>query len=176
MQEEGTEFVYKRNSVKRNGLMYKIIIPMVAAMFALSACAGNQGDKQTGGTLVGAGLGALLGSQIGSGRGQLAAVAVGALAGAMMGGEIGKSLDKADRAAMQRSTNDALERAPSGQSVAWNNPDSGNYGTVVPKPAYRAPTGEYCREYQQTVTVGGKSEEAYGKACRQPDGSWKIIK
>jgi surface antigen len=152
--------------------MYKIIIPMVAAMFALSACAGNQGNKQTGGTLVGAGLG----SQIGSGRGQLAAVAVGALAGAMMGGEIGKSLDKADRAAMQRSTSDALERAPSGQSVAWNNPDSGNYGTVVPKPAYRAPTGEYCREYQQTITVGGKSEEAYGKACRQPDGSWKIIK
>jgi surface antigen len=156
--------------------MFKLAIPMVVAMFALSACVGNQGNKQTGGTLIGAGLGALVGSQFGGGKGQLAAVAIGALAGAMMGGEVGKSLDKADRAAMERSTSDALERGPSGQSVAWNNPDSGNYGSVVPKPAYRAPTGEYCREYQQTVTVAGRSEEAYGKACRQPDGSWKIIK
>lgn len=159
-----------------NKRFISVLAVMFAALFALSACMGNQGDKQTGGTLIGAGLGALMGLQIGSGRGQLAAVAIGALAGAMMGGEVGKSLDKADRAAMERSTSDALERAPSGQSVAWNNPDSGNYGSVVPQPAYRAPTGEYCREYQQTITVAGRSEEAYGKACRQPDGSWKIIK
>ncbi|MGY8961162.1 MAG: RT0821/Lpp0805 family surface protein, partial [Alphaproteobacteria bacterium] len=97
-------------------------------------------------------------------------------AGAMFGGEVGKSLDKADRAAIHRSTNNALETGRSGESVAWNNPDSGNYGDVVPKPAYRAPSGEYCREYQQTVTVAGKSEEAYGKACRKPDGSWEIVK
>jgi surface antigen len=156
--------------------MKPIVIPILAAMFALSACESDQGSKQTGGTLVGAGLGALLGSQVGSGRGQLVAVAVGALAGAMFGGEVGKSLDKADRAEMQRSTNNALETGRSGESVAWNNPDSGNYGAVVPKPAYRAPSGEYCREYQQTVTVAGKSEEAYGKACRKPDGSWEIVK
>ena len=35
--------------------------------------------------------------------------------------------------------------------------------------------GTYCREFQQTVTVGGRTEEAYGTACRQPDGSWKIV-
>lgn len=33
----------------------------------------------------------------------------------------------------------------------------------------------YCREYIQTITVGNKTKEAYGKACFQPDGSWKII-
>ena len=32
----------------------------------------------------------------------------------------------------------------------------------------------YCREYQHTVTIDGKQEKAYGTACRQPDGSWKI--
>jgi surface antigen len=36
-------------------------------------------------------------------------------------------------------------------------------------------TGAYCREYQTTVTVGGKSEQAYGTSCRQPDGSWQIV-
>ena len=35
-------------------------------------------------------------------------------------------------------------------------------------------TGEYCRECQQTVVIGGREEDAYGVACRQPDGSWEI--
>lgn len=32
---------------------------------------------------------------------------------------------------------------------------------------------EYCREYQTTVTVNGEQQEAFGTACRQPDGSWQ---
>ena len=36
-------------------------------------------------------------------------------------------------------------------------------------------TGAYCREYQQEVIVGGQRQQGYGQACRQPDGSWKII-
>lgn len=155
--------------------MRKIAI-VLAATLVLGACSGDQGQKQTGGTLLGAGLGALAGSQIGSGRGQLAAVAIGALAGAFVGGEVGKSLDKADRIAMQNTTQRALETAPSGQTVSWRNPDSGHSGTVTPEPAVQTDSGQYCREYQQTVTIDGRSEQAYGRACRQPDGSWKIVK
>jgi len=153
----------------------KRLIPLVAIVFLVSACAEGQGNKQTGGTLLGAGLGALAGSQIGGGRGQLVAVAVGALGGAFLGSEIGKSLDRADRAAMAQTTNQALETGPSGQSVSWRNPDSGHYGTVTPRPAVQNSSGEYCREYTQTVNVGGRTEEAYGHACRQPDGTWKIV-
>jgi surface antigen len=46
---------------------------------------------------------------------------------------------------------------------------------VTPTRTYQQSSGEYCREYQQTVTVGGKTQEAYGTACRQPDGTWKIV-
>ena len=60
----------------------------------LAACAQNQGNKQTVGMLVGAGTGALLGSQMGKGKGKLAMVAIGALGGAFLGSEIGKSLDQ----------------------------------------------------------------------------------
>jgi surface antigen len=154
----------------------KKIVSILAIAVILGACSGNQGQKQTGGTLLGAGLGALAGSQVGSGKGQLVAVAIGALAGAFVGSEVGKSLDKADKAAMRNSTQRALETAPSGQQVAWRNPDSGNSGTIVPQPAIQDNAGQYCREYQQTITVDGKSEQAFGKACRQPDGSWKIVK
>lgn len=34
---------------------------------------------------------------------------------------------------------------------------------------------EYCREYQKTITVGGRYESGYGTACMQPDGSWMIV-
>lgn len=35
--------------------------------------------------------------------------------------------------------------------------------------------GEPCREYQTTVTIDGKTETAYGRACRQADGTWKRV-
>ena len=35
--------------------------------------------------------------------------------------------------------------------------------------------GSQCREFQQTVMVDGRSEQIYGTACRQPDGTWKVI-
>ena len=30
------------------------------------------------------------------------------------------------------------------------------------------------REYQTTITIGGKEVPAYGDACLQPDGSWRL--
>ena len=43
-----------------------------------------------------------------------------------------------------------------------------------PAAAVPAPSA-YCREYTSTATVGGRPVETYGTACRQPDGSWKIV-
>ncbi len=142
----------------------------------LVACQTMQDNpKQTAGTLVGAGLGALAGSQIGSGKGQLAAVAIGALAGAYLGGEVGASLDKADRLYAQRTTQQSLENNPSGTTTAWRNPDSGHSGTVTPTRTYRAADGQNCREFEQTVYVDGKQETAKGRACRRADGTWQIV-
>ncbi|MCZ6875908.1 MAG: hypothetical protein O7G88_20660 [bacterium] len=39
---------------------------------------------------------------------------------------------------------------------------------------YQIDSGQYCREYQQTVVIGGQEDRAFGTACRQPDGSWQI--
>ena len=147
-----------------------------AIVLVLAACNhAAMGTKQTFGTLGGAALGGLAGSQIGSGKGKLAAVGAGVLLGALLGGEIGKSLDRADRLAMRRTTNSALETRPSGTTTSWRNPDSGNYGTITPQPAFQNTAGQYCREFQQTVTVSGRTQDAYGTACRQPDGTWKIV-
>ena len=140
---------------------------------AVAGCSGGQ--KQQAGTVLGAGLGALGGSQIGKGDKKLAAVAVGTLLGAVLGSEVGKSLDIADRLPIERSTQNALENNKTNQVSEWRNPDSGNVGTVVPVRTYQTTAGQYCREYQQSVTVGGETQSGYGRACRQPDGSWQII-
>ena len=131
--------------------------------------------KQTFGTLIGAGLGALAGSQIGSGKGQLAAVAIGALGGAYLGSELGKSLDKADKAYAKQNAQNSLEYNQTGQSSGWRNPDSGNRGTITPVRTYQTAVGENCREFETTIFVGGKQETGTGRACRQPDGTWKIV-
>ncbi|MDD9879081.1 MAG: RT0821/Lpp0805 family surface protein [Magnetovibrio sp.] len=150
---------------------------VAAAALIVAGCQSGAKDnqKQTLGTILGAGVGALAGSQFGGGKGKLAAVAVGALAGAWLGGELGKSLDAADRAYMERNTQDGLEYSKNGTKTTWKNPDSGHSGTITPKQTYRKADGQYCREFEQTVYVDGKEEAAVGRACRQPDGTWKIV-
>jgi hypothetical protein len=41
--------------------------------------------------------------------------------------------------------------------------------------AQPAEAGDYCREYQKTIRVGGQYQSGYGTACMQPDGSWMIV-
>ena len=155
--------------------MKKFALVMMTGL-ALSACTTDQwGTKQTLGTGVGAVAGGLAGSQIGKGSGQLWATGAGVLLGALVGSEIGSSLDAADRMAMQQAQSRAYS-APLGERIVWNNPESGNSGTYVATRDGTDPnTGHYCREYQQTIVVGGKQQSAYGTACRQPDGSWEIV-
>jgi surface antigen len=148
---------------------------LFAAALALGACSSHAGPKETGGTLIGAAAGGLIGSNIGRGGGKHAAIAIGTLRGAFGGNKVGVSLDRADRAAHSKAAQESLERYPSGKTAEWHNPDNGHSGTVTPTRTYRSDSGTYCREFQQTVTIGGKTEDAYGTACRQPDGSWKIV-
>jgi len=42
-------------------------------------------------------------------------------------------------------------------------------------PVYQAPNGQYCREYQGGMSVGGYPQRGYGTACLMPDGSWRVV-
>jgi surface antigen len=107
-------------------------------------------------------------------QGQLAATALGAVGGLMLGSSIGRSLDDVDRLNQREAAHRALESQPSNVSTTWRNPDSGNSGVVTPTRTYQRGDGLYCREFTQVITVGGKKEQAFGTACRQPDGTWKV--
>lgn len=166
-------------------MKFSSLIAALAATSLLTACAqpGGQGVLQGGqglnkadiGTVAGAIGGGVIGHNIGSGAGQTVATIGGTLLGAYLGNSIGSSLDAADRAAYEQTSQRALETAQPGQTLPWNNPQSGNSGTITPKNQYKNAQGEYCREYNQTIKVGGKTQTGYGTACRQADGSWKIV-
>jgi surface antigen len=153
----------------------RAIAPLVASAFILSACATESERNETIGTVLGGVGGAILGSQFGGGSGRIIATALGTLGGAMLGRELAKSLTTEDQAKMIEAEETAHAR-PVGETVRWNNPDSGNSGTVTPvREGRSAQSGATCREYQTTVNVDGKSEQGFGTACQQPDGSWKVI-
>ncbi len=153
-----------------------VLTAAVAAGLTLSGCESfnRAGDKEKIGTASGAIIGGVLGSQVGSGSGRLWATGIGTLLGVLVGSEVGRSLDKADMAYAQQANHQA-HSAPIGEAITWNNPESGNSGSVTPVRDGNDTAGRYCREYQQTIYVGGQQETGYGVACQQPDGSWQIV-
>lgn len=129
-------------------------------------------EKAAGGTILGGAAGGLVGLATTRGKDRFAGILIGTLIGGLIGHEIGKNLDDADE--LRAMT--ALEKNKSGQRSTWVNPDSGAEISVVPERTYENREGEYCREYETEVVINGEVKKAYGTACRQPNGEWKVVK
>jgi surface antigen len=142
---------------------------------ALAACASDSGPKEVAGTLVGAGTGAAIGSAAGAASGNRVSGAVaGAAIGGMLGNRIGAGLDDEDKRRAYAAQVQALDSGPSGAPIAWRNPDSGRYGSIVPGPAYES-NGMNCRQFTHTIYIDGKPQTARGTACRGADGAWQPV-
>lgn len=157
--------------------MKLIAIPLIISVALLGACDTTQqaGQKETFGAITGAVLGGFLGSKVGKGDGQLWATGAGAILGAIAGSSVGRSLDESDRMMMDRTSQASLEHTQTGATSTWRNPDTGHSGSVTPTKTYQTADGTYCREFEQYVTINGEEQKATGTACRQPDGSWRIV-
>ena len=160
--------IRRLNRLIKGLVVKKLIVASLAGTLLLSSCADM--THQDTGVLTGGVVGGLIGSQFGSGGGKIASTLGGAVIGAYLGGAIGRTMDRLDRMEMQR----ALETAPTGRPVMWQNPDSGNRYTVVPTRTYYN-NEQACREYTTRAIIGGKSQEVHGQACRESDGSWRVV-
>ena len=134
----------------------------------------SDNDNEVLGSMIGAIGGGVIGHQVGRGSGQALATFAGVLLGSVVGGQIGRDLDDAERLKLASATQYALENQRSGTRTVWDNPDRRVCVVVVPKPAFKNELNQYCREFQQSIAIDGKKQSAYGTACRQPDGQWKI--
>jgi surface antigen len=63
----------------------------------------------------------------------------------------------------------------SGTPARWRNERTGNYGEVVVSPPVYVQRGPVCRDYTNTVYIGGRPEILRGQACRNADGSWSPV-
>jgi surface antigen len=150
-----------------------LLAGMITVMaFEMGGC--TPGNNTMGSTAAGAIAGGLLGTAIF--HNQVAGAIGGALVGGVIGNQVGQYMDRQDKINMQS----AIVNTPVNQEATWTSDKAGPNGrpvtyTVKPVRNYTS-HHRYCREYQTTITVGGKAKQpAYGKACRQPDGSWKIV-
>lgn len=138
-------------------------------LLASLGCA-SQGPNEQSGMVIGGILGGVIGHQVGHGRGNAMATVIGTIAGAAIGSSIGQKMDELDRMKM----NASLETVRTGVTTTWKNPDTQHEYAVTPTRTYETAQGP-CREYTLDASIGGKAEQVYGHACRQADGSWKIV-
>ena len=146
---------------------------MMIGLVTLPLLGGCATKMQTG-----TAIGALTGGALAYGLGQDSSnkevwTVLGIGLGAMIGQSIGQQLDERDRYLMAQTFEHTMEKAPTNASGQWQNPDTGHGGTITPTNTI-VTNGTPCREFTQTVSIGGQMQEAYGTACRQADGSWKI--
>lgn len=147
-----------------------LLASLLAGALGLAGCATNQGPNEQAGMVIGGVLGGVLGHQVGGGHGRTAATIIGTIAGAAIGGNVGRSMDDNDR--MKAAA--ALETTRTGVTSTWHNPDTGYDYDFTPTKTYETDSGP-CREYTMDAEIGGKTQQVYGTACRQPDGSWAIV-
>jgi len=147
------------------------LVTLVAIL--TTGCATMEANpKTTIGAVGGGTVGGLIAAAAG---GNPAAIAASVIGGMLIGGMVGNLLDQRDKQMAAEAAHRAMETAPTGKPVAWQNPDSGHSGTVTPTKTYQTANGNYCRDYQAAVVIDGKQERATGTACRQPDGSWRVV-
>lgn len=149
----------------------RLIAAAIAAVFTLGACGNLPFSKQDQGMVVGGVMGGVVGSTVGGGSGRVLATIAGVLIGGYIGREVGGHMDREDR---ERHDRAVAETIAGGGRHTWRNPHTHRHGGAVVVREHRSHQG-YCREYREWVVINGREVPAYGTACRQPDGSWKIV-
>ena len=133
------------------------------------------------GTGIGGLVGGIIGSQFGKGSGKTAATIGGVILGGIAGNAIAKDACKDKRQDAHYYNNayyDSFNDPDEDERYEWSNPYTNNHGYVSAGQYYDEGYQDYdgpCREFTQTVYIDGRPEQATGVACRQPNGTWRIV-
>jgi surface antigen len=146
-------------------------LPGLAALLIVG-CGGSEPlvDESTAGQVLGGVAGAAAGTQVGDGSGQTIATIAGALIGSVVGERIGARMEARD---LER-TAQALEYNERAATETWVNPNTGNEFAVTPVATYEE-DGRPCREFEFSVATERGRDTEERTACRQADGTWRIV-
>ncbi len=127
------------------------------------------GRDHTGGTILGAIAGGVLGGAVSHGNG--GAVIGGALLGGLAGNAISRDMDCDDRPYAARSYNDSFH-GQIGRRYEWSR--GPNRGYIVTNREYRR-RGRLCRDFTQVTYRRGREFDRDGTACLRRDGEWEFL-
>lgn len=144
------------------------VILLLAAALALAGCDVTGGNAPGSGSLVRA-FSAVPGPAAGKNELAAAAAVRDATLDDLLSPKISGRLADDDRPLAAQAQLEALEHGVPGAPVPWRNPSSGNYGNIVPGPAYIR-LGATCRGYSHSISVAGQLDIARGTLCRSADG------
>ncbi len=134
-----------------------------------SSCDRGLFSKQNIGTVLGAAVGGLLGSQVGGGSGKTVATIAGVVGGGFLGNQVGQGMDQADQGCVAQT----LDQAPPGRTVSWRNPDNGRDYRVTPRDEFHR-NGQRCRNVESQTIINGRPAVVTNVACKRRDGSWEF--
>ena len=127
------------------------------------------------GVIAGALIGGLVGNAAGQGGGRAGATIAGVVVGGAVGAALTSNLDCEDRSYAYRTYYDGFNSGRPGSRYQWHNPRNDHRGEFRVGTYYNDPDGFRCADFTQTIYVQGRPQQARGRACRQPDGTWTIV-
>ena len=127
------------------------------------------------GVIAGALIGGLIGNAAGRGGGRTGSTIAGVVIGGAVGAALTSNLDCEDRSYAYKTYYDGFNSGRSGSQYEWRNPHNDHRGEFRVGDYYDDPDGFRCANFTQTVYIDGRPQEARGRACRQPDGSWAVV-
>ena len=160
-----------------------VVVMSVGLVGAAATDSRAQNDTLLGGLLGGA-AGAGIGAAFGGGKGAAIGGVSGLLLGALAGNSIGRNRNRYDPPPQQGyyappPTYYGYQQQPAGYAQGYAAPPAytappayAPQSVPAQAPAYSA---NYCRDFNQTIIIDGVEKNAYGKACLQQDGSWRIV-
>lgn len=149
----------------KSSLAALVILGMGSTVAWADACSGRD---HTGGTILGAIAGGVLGGAVSKGNG--GAVMGGVLLGGLAGNAVARDMDCEDRPYVARSYDQSF-RGPVGRRYSWNR--GPNRGYIVTHREYRR-HGRICRDFTQVVYRRGREFDREGSACLRRDGEWEF--
>ncbi|MEZ5931295.1 MAG: RT0821/Lpp0805 family surface protein [Alphaproteobacteria bacterium] len=66
----------------------------------------------------------------------------------------------------------SLETAPDGTARSWQNPETGHRGAITPTHTYLSASGQFCRDYRESLIIGEQSGDFSHTACRDDQAGW----
>lgn len=153
---------------------FAVALCLLPALLSLGGCAGKEDylvehEQRVVAPIAGAGVGLAAGSAIGGN------IAKGTLAGAglVMGAAVGPVIERRDTKFFDRAIDEAADGGP-GTKASWQNPNTGNKGTIAVVKNVNLFASETCRELLSTVTTKDRITEEQLIVCRDEPGPWYI--